>query len=62
LYFVGLASEDALWTYIRENRIEFMANAEAVAYLGQRPFLGVAPPENYEAVYQGANLIHWAGC
>jgi hypothetical protein len=59
LYASGLAAEDPLWAYVREQRIEYIANAEVIAGLGRRPFLGIVPPANYEVLYQGDDPIYW---
>ncbi|HEU5100112.1 MAG TPA: hypothetical protein VFU22_13885, partial [Roseiflexaceae bacterium] len=59
LYTHGLAQDGELWAYIRANDIQYIANPEWESGLGQRPFLEIIPPSNYEIVYRGQQLIQW---
>ena len=59
LYELGLSKENAMWNYIRQNRIQYIADADFDRTIGTAPFLGVVPPGNFTIIYQSAHLLDW---
>lgn len=59
LYEIGLSKENAMWNYIRQNRIQYIADADFDRTIGTAPFLGVIPPGNFTIVYQSSHLLDW---
>jgi 4-amino-4-deoxy-L-arabinose transferase-like glycosyltransferase len=59
LFELGLSKENVMWNYIKQNRIEYLADADFDSSLGTAPFLNIVPPENTTIVYKSSNLLDW---
>lgn len=49
--------ENPLWSWLKQQRIQYIADAEVADSLNRRPFFGIVPVGHYTVVYRNPNPI-----